>query len=1259
MRIVIDMQGAQSESRFLDIGRYTLSFARAIARNRGNKEIVLALNGLLPESIEPIRAAFDGLLLQENIRVWYAPGPVQADRPGNRTRREAAEVVREAFLASLQPDIIHITSLFEGYVDDAVTSISGLDKHTPVSVTLHDLNPLQNPDHYLKPRPYFSDYYFGKINWLKNATAVLGISDFTTHKVQQHLPVLGERICNISTAIDEHFAPLPLSDAMQDSIRRKFGLTRPFVLYPRGDDEHKNLSRLIEAYATLPSELRRTYQLLFVGNTPTGYADRLKNDTHSAGLGPDELIFTGHVSDKELVQIYNLCRVCVFPSWQEGFALPALEAMACGAPVIGSNSSSLPEVIGLTEALFDPLDTVAMAAKMRQALIDDGFVARLRENSAQQARRFSWDETAKRSISAWERVTRSETPEELRQSDPRPRLAFVSPLPPERTGIADYSAKLLPALGKHYDIDVIVSQDCVDEPWVQAHCSVRDVAWLRSNAANYDRVLYQMGNSPFHQDMLSLIRDIPGTLVMHDFFLSHLLAWSECSRVAVHPWTQALFYSHGYAAVRDRLQDPNAAIFAYPANLQALQLAQGVIVHSEYSVKLAQRWYGQGAEANWVVIPSVRSPATITTKAKARDLLGFTEQDFITSSFGFLGPTKLNHRLLEAWLGSSLASDTACKLLFVGESHGGEYTTELAELIRKSGFGDRIRITGFVTPELYQLYLAAADVAVQLRTQSRGETSAAVLDCMNHALPLIVNANGSMAELDTDAVCMLSNDFENSDLVTLLETLWRDPIMRKALGKQARAIVETRHAPAECARHYAEAIESFNQRAVTSPPALIQALSAQRILPQNDTELRELARTMALTFPLKASARRLLLDITATSRHDLKTGIERVARALCLALLESPPEGFRVEPVYLSDVGGVWHYRHAMQYTLGLLGCHGQSIEDEMVEVDNGDLLFTLDLSGGAIIEASRGGLYQVLRGRGVELHAVVFDLLPISMPEVFPPGGSTAHTEWLKVISAFDGAVCISRSVADEYIDWRSKNIFFNVERRRPYKIDWFHIGADVDNSAPTHGFSADAAQRLGELRARPSFLMVGSIEPRKGYLQVIAAFSNIWDEGADVNLVIVGKEGWKDLPSDKRRDIPETLDRLRNHPALNKRLFWLEGISDEYLGKVYASSSCLIAASYGEGFGLPLIEAAQHKLPIIARDIPVFREVAGKHAYYFADDKSPEVICRAVRQWLALQARSCVPLSTNIPRLTWKESAATLVTRVLGPHDVSSVTE
>ncbi|MCX7222595.1 MAG: glycosyl transferase family 1, partial [Burkholderiales bacterium] len=131
MRIVIDLQGAQTESRFRGIGRYSLSLSLAIARQRGEHEVIITLNGLFPETIAPIRQAFDGVLPQKNIVVWDAVGPSYELHPDNAVRRAISEKIREAFLVALEPDVVLVTSLFEGYGDDAITTIGRFDGTIP------------------------------------------------------------------------------------------------------------------------------------------------------------------------------------------------------------------------------------------------------------------------------------------------------------------------------------------------------------------------------------------------------------------------------------------------------------------------------------------------------------------------------------------------------------------------------------------------------------------------------------------------------------------------------------------------------------------------------------------------------------------------------------------------------------------------------------------------------------------------------------------------------------------------------------------------------------------------------------------------------------------------------------------------------------------------------------------------------------------------------------------------------------------------
>lgn len=1255
MRIVIDMQGMQTESRFRGIGRYTLAFTQAVVRNRGEHEVLLALNGLFPDSIEPIRAAFSDILPQDHIRVWYAPAPVKQKHPDNQIRAETAELIREAFLASLNPDLIHICSLFEGYVDDAAVSIGRFDTSTPVSVTLHDLIPLISPDQYLTPHRNYSAYYYRKLASLKKSSLYLAITESSKREIVDCLAVEEASVVKTSGGVEALFRVLKPHELLEQTITKKLSIRGSFVLYTGGADERKNLARLIEAWSALPPPLRHAHQLLFAGSMSDESIAAFRRIASSHGLQNHELLFSGFVSDSELVQLYNLCTLYVFPSWHEGFGLPVLEAMACGAPVIGANTTSLPEVIGLQEAMFDPFDSASISAALVKALSNEDFRARLRAHGFQQAQKFSWEAAAQRALRAWEEFVALKDDRAPDPAAPRPQLVFVSPLPPERTGIANYSAELLPALAQHYDIDVVVAQPSMAQIAPSEHYRVRDMAWFEIHALKTDRVIYQLGNSPFHAHMFQALAQVPGVVVLHDFFLSAVIRHMD-EYTGLHGcWLRELYYAHGYQAAHERIlsQDYELQTRQYPCNRTVLENSLGLIIHSESPSQLIEQWYGPQSQKNIHTIAHLRTPAPRISRADqlaARQQLGLGAGDFVVCSFGFLGEYKLNHRLLQIWLDSELAHDPRCRLIFVGENHGGHYGATLLKTIRASSAGARVQITGFVSTETYNAYLASADTVVQLRTHSRGETSGAVLDCMNHALPLIVNANGSMAELDPAAVWLLPDDFADDELTEALQALWRDPARRVELGERARSVIEKHHSPAHCARLYANAIERAQARAQFTPQRLVQAITAQPAFAaqaQTDAQLQQLAQSVAASLPPQRAVKRLFLDVSATSRHDLKTGIERVVRALLLALLKAPPSGYRVEPVYLHSSGQGWHYRSAIQYTLGLLGSASEVLPDDVLDPESGDIVLTLDISG-ELIQAQQHGFFAHYRQRGVRVLATVYDLLPVTMPKVFPPQAEQNHTQWLQAVTQFDGAVCISQAVAQDLAAWRAQSGAAQSVGARPYTIDWFHLGADLGNSAPSTGLPDNAPALLAQLRSRPSFLMVGTIEPRKAYLQALDAFTQLWADGVDVQLVIVGRQGWMALPSADQRDIPETVSRLQNHPEKGLRLHWLNGVSDEYLDQLYASSTCLLAASYGEGFGLPLIEAAQHRLPILARNLPVFHEVAGTHASYF-DASTAQALAQAVQQWLAQHRSSQHPPSQDMPWLSWQGSAAQLLQRLL----------
>jgi glycosyltransferase involved in cell wall biosynthesis len=1232
MRIVIDMQGAQSTgSRDRGIGRYSLSLALAMIRNRGAHEVHIALSNLFPDTIEPICSEFSGLLPRENIRTWDAPASLSKIDAGNDWRREVAECLREAFLASLKPDVILLTSLFEGLVDDAVTSIGKLGNNPPTAMVLYDLIPWIHQKPYLD-NPAVRTWYEEKIGYLRQAQLWLSISESSRQEGLTHLNLPKDAVVNISTAADAKFCRKDIAEPLARELRSKYGLTRPFLMYTGGIDHRKNIEGLIRAYATIPVAIRAAHQLAIVCSIQAESKSTLEQLAKEHGLNGGELVLTGFVPEGDLIALYHLCKAFVFPSWHEGFGLPALEAMHCGAPVIAANTSSLPEVVGNDEALFDPYDDQAIAAKIIQVLTDDAFRQRLIAHGLQQAQKFSWDLTAKRAIAAFETMcpARDGNSTIPAVSAKRPKLAFVSPLPPERCGIADYSAELLPELAQHYDIDVIVAQRDVTSAWVKGNLPIRTVEWFQENGAAYERVLYHFGNSPFHEHMFGLLEEHPGVVVLHDFCLGHIQSYRESSGRSPGVWARELGHSHGFMASRRSVnaKDPGQIAFQYPCNWSILQQATGVIIHSSHPKRLAEEWYGTRAAESWAVIPLLRKPPNESDRSLARQALGFTNEDFVVVSFGMLGPTKLNHELLDAWLASALSEDKHCHLVFVGENHEGEYGADLRRTISKSGLKRRIQISGWVDDETYRSYLAASDLGVQLRTLSRGETSAAVLDCLNYGVPTIVNANGSMSDLPSAAVHMLSDEFQLDDLTSALELLWRDKLRRHTLSEHGQALMRAKHAPAICARQYFDAIERAATAPQNTPKRLLQAIArvASSSLP-SEADLCSTAASINFNSGNPAG-RQLLLDVSTIVHGDAKSGIQRVVRSLLGTFLSLPPQNVEVRPIYFHEGS----YRYANQLACSVTGTPQNDVYDDPSDFFDGDVYLALDLN--MHLAPEMHAQHKRMRSRGVDLYFIIYDLLLLQRPDWWPSTIGPMFQRWLQLSSEVaSGLLCISNAVAEEVKDW--------LQRNPPHRYGQspevlsFHLGADVQNSLPSLGVPETAAAVLAQLDARISFLMVGTIEPRKGHAQALEAFELLWARGVQANLVIVGKSGWL---------VDDLLQKLRNNPENGRKLFWLEGISDEYLEKVYRSSTCLIFASNGEGFGLPLIEAAQHKLPIIARDIPVFREVADGHAFYF-DGSSPHELSDAINAWLEMYKTDGHPKSDAMPWLTWKESAQQLL--------------
>ena len=458
----------------------------------------------------------------------------------------------------------------------------------------------------------------------------------------------------------------------------------------------------------------------------------------------------------------------------------------------------------------------------------------------------------------------------------------------------------------------------------------------------------------------------------------------------------------------------------------------------------------------------------------------------------------------------------------------------------------------------------------------------------------------------------------------LTDDAFRDDLIARQLQQARRFSWEA------SASRVIKAFEDFHAGAATQPPRTVAVYNdlitcTAQILgkkPLRRQAMLATAMAIAQNHPEPRAEATLFVDVSELNRRDANTGVQRVTRSILKQLLENPPAGYVVEPVYgTPERPG---YRYAKKFTQGFLNLDQAVAEERFIDARRGDIFLGLDLQHHVV---ARNRLYYPhLRDLGVKIYFVIHDLLPIQFPDYFRAGSADEHQRWLSVISQADGVICVSRTVADQYVDWLAQS---GVSRLRPLGIGWSHNGADLTAPATQSGPSKTAQAALTALSHGPSLLTVGTIEPRKGHAQVLAAFERLWDSGHDLRLVIVGKPGWM---------VEELLEKLRHHPKVGSLLFWLEDVSDADLHRIYGACSCLIAASEGEGFGLPLIEAAQHKLQILARDIPVFREVAGAHASYF-NGRTPEALAEAIIDWLKLRAQNLQPISEGMPWVTWAQ--------------------
>ena len=376
--------------------------------------------------------------------------------------------------------------------------------------------------------------------------------------------------------------------------------------------------------------------------------------------------------------------------------------------------------------------------------------------------------------------------------------------------------------------------------------------------------------------------------------------------------------------------------------------------------------------------------------------------------------------------------------------------------------------------------------------------------------------------------------------------------------------------------------------------------------------------------------RQLLVDVSVIIRNDARTGIQRVVRALLGQLDSLDLEGFVLQPVFATRNHGYCKARLLSdgQVTNGT----GDDRSLQPVTARQGDIFLGLDLCANLLplLETD----LRNWRKNGASIAIVVYDLLPLARQEWFPARTAKNFRRWLGVVARqADHCITISDAVASAL-----KSALTIIGAGPLPKISSIPLGADLANSFPTKGVPGNIARLREWLKAHQVILSVGTIEPRKGHEQLLAALSPYWESkpNGQIALLLVGRRGWK---------TDHIVQCIQTHAEYGQRLIWLEHCSDQLLIELYKDAGGLVAMSHAEGFGLPLVEALVHGCPVLARNLPVFREIGGAEFDYFEDD-SPGPLLARINAWIATTERPTAAAIAAFPR--WRDSASVLANRL-----------
>ncbi len=803
MKIGIDLRPVQTSSKRRGIGTYVRNLAAHLLELDQDNDYLLFVDG---GSDKPALTDRDLELSWHDFHEG-APCTIPIDPQGQRDKNERFKFTSLAQVALLRSgvDLFHVTSPLEwdAYVSNRYDSC-------PSVVTVYDLIPLVLYDHYLAPMSRDDqEEYTERLRTIVDAERVLAVSECTKKDIVQWLGIPEARIDVVYLGVNEQFRVIE-DRPFVEAVRKRFHLVDDYVLCVGGLQYTKNLSGVMESFSRMAKAHRKRYLLVIVCGLLPGQEQALMDTSRDLAIA-DRLVLTNYVADSELLALYNGATALLYPSLYDGFGLPVLEAMKCGLPVITSSVASLPEVAGEAGILVNPHDVQEIAEALDSVLEDGDLRAQMREQGLKRAEKFSWEKAAWETIAAYGKAAEPRQKAALAPTGASLRLAYFSPINPQRSGISDYSELLLPHLANHAEIDIYVdgyqpSSEAITERFRTYDYRAYDQI---SEYRDYDLIVYQMGNSSFHEYMYQTLLAHPGAVVLHDFVLHGFLRHITFLRGERDRYLAEIEYCEGEQArmqAEAQLAEGTTDVFTYPLNRRVVEASKGIIVHSDWAKKKLEEYERHPPVAR---IPHgvTIEPLTPRLLYSLRTRLRLHRDLFLVGCFGRIAGAKRLDTVLRAFARFTRTRPRSF-LLLVGELSP-DLEESLPSLIDDLGLRYRTRITGHIEWETFQDYMRVTDLFINLRYPTAGETSGTLIRLLGMGKPGLISNLPQNEEIPDDCCWKVDvDDAEEDLLLAYMVELADNESLRHQMGENARRYVaEQGYGWESVARAYMEFLE--------------------------------------------------------------------------------------------------------------------------------------------------------------------------------------------------------------------------------------------------------------------------------------------------------------------------------------------------------------------------------------------------------------------------------------------------------------------